>query len=84
MFWAYFHDYCKQSKNEAVCSEVQTRFGDFHLATSKKRSSGRIFKIFASRNEGISREVQTHFGISLPASFTEKVLGQFHDLCVLK
>jgi len=42
-----------------------------------KKSSGRIFSIFASKNEGICREVQTHFGISLPASFTEKVLGNF-------
>jgi len=40
-----------------------------------KKSSGRIFSIFASKNEGIFREVQTHFGSSLPASFTEKVLG---------
>jgi len=40
-----------------------------------KKSSGRIFSIFASKNEGICREVQTHSGISLPASFTEKVLG---------
>jgi len=41
----------------------------------KKKSSGRTFSIFASKNEGICCEVQTHFGSSLPASFTEKVLG---------
>jgi len=40
-----------------------------------KKGSRRIFSIFASKNEGISREVQTHFGSTLPASFTEKVLG---------
>jgi len=40
-----------------------------------KKSSGRIFSIFASKNESVSREVQTLFGSSLPASFTEKVLG---------
>jgi len=40
-----------------------------------KKSSGRIFSIFVSKNEGIGCEVQTHFGSSLPASFTEKVLG---------
>ena len=41
----------------------------------KKKSSGRIFSIFASKNYGICREVQTHLGSPLPASFTEKVLG---------
>jgi len=61
-------------KNEALCSEVQTHLEVFTLKVQKK-SSGRIFKIFASKNEGISRHVQTHFGSSLPASFTEKVLG---------
>jgi len=50
-------------------------FWGFHFAGQKK-SSGRIFSIFASKHEGISRELQTHFGSSLPASFTEKVLGE--------
>ena len=49
-------------------------FGGFHLASLRK-SSGRIFKIFASKNKGISHLVQTHFGSSLPASFAHKVLG---------
>ena len=40
-----------------------------------KKISGHIFSIFASKNEGICREVQMHFGSSLPAGFTEKVVG---------
>jgi len=40
-----------------------------------KKSSGRIFSIYASKNEAVCREIQTHFGSSLPASFTEKVVG---------
>jgi len=60
-------------KNEAVCREVQAHLEVFTLQV--KKSSGRIFSIFASKNEGICCEVQTHFGNSLPASFTEKVLG---------
>jgi len=39
------------------------------------KCSGRIFTIYAFKNEAVCREVQTHFGSSLPASFTEKVLG---------
>jgi len=33
------------------------------------------FLDFCVQKQGICREVQTHFGSSLPASFTEKVLG---------
>ena len=40
-----------------------------------KKSSGRIFTIFASKNEDVSREIQTQFGSSLPAIFKEIVLG---------
>jgi len=39
------------------------------------KCSWRIFTIYAFKNEAVCREVQTHFGSSLPASFTEKVLG---------
>jgi len=39
------------------------------------KCSGRIFTIYASKNEAVCREIQTHFRSSLPASFTEKVLG---------
>jgi len=39
------------------------------------KCSGRIFTIYASKSEAVCREIQTHFGRSLPASFTEKVLG---------
>ena len=39
------------------------------------KCSGRIFTIYASKNEAVCPEIQTHFRSSLPASFTEKVLG---------
>ena len=80
------------SQIKAVCHEVQmhffsypppkftkmfwVHFWDFHFASKKIKTSGRIFSIFASKSEGISSEVQTHFGSSLPASFTEKVIGE--------
>ena len=51
-------------------------FWGFHFAC-KKKSSGRILSILASKNEGISREVQMHFGSSLPASFTESYWRNF-------
>jgi len=62
----------KKTKRFAV--DVQTHFGSFRLVRLMK-SSGRIFTICASKNEAVFCEVQTHFGRSLPASFTEKVLG---------
>jgi len=34
-----------------------------------------IFTIYASKNEVVCCEVQMHFGNSLPARFTEKVVG---------
>jgi len=40
-----------------------------------KKSSGRIFPIYASKNEAVCRGAQTHFESSVPASFTENVLG---------
>ena len=73
MFWAHFLDFWVQKRSCLQWSpDAFWRFSPCNLT---KKSSERIFKIFASRNEGISREVQTHFVISLPASFTEKVLG---------
>jgi len=57
------------------CCEVQTHFGSFRLSNFTKKSSGRIFPIYASKNEVVCREIQTHFGSFLPASFTEKVVG---------
>jgi len=39
------------------------------------KCSGRFFTIYAFKNEAVCHEVQTHFGSSLPARFTEKVLG---------
>jgi len=50
-------------------------FGSFRLSSFIKKSSRRIFPIYASKNEVVCRGVQTHFGSSLPASFTEKVVG---------
>jgi len=44
------------------------------LQVLKKRLS-RNSTICASKSEAVCREVQTHFGSSLPASFTEKVVG---------
>jgi len=40
-----------------------------------QKSSGHNFTSCASKNEAVCHEIQTHFGSSLPASFTEKVVG---------
>jgi len=49
-----------------------------------QKKFGRIYPIYASKNEAVCREIQTHFGSSLPASFKENVVAQFHDLCAQK
>jgi len=41
------------------------------------KSYGPIFSIFAFKNEAVCCWVQTHFGSSLPARFTQEVLGAF-------
>jgi len=72
-FWAQFLDLCVQKRSGLLCSSDV--FWKFSLCEGYKKSSGRIFPIFASRNEGVCREVQTHFQSSMPARFTEKVMG---------
>jgi len=62
-------------KDEAVCYEVQTHFGSFHLASLVKKSSGYIFTIYASKNEVVCCEVQAHFGSSRFARFMKKIQG---------
>jgi len=42
-----------------------------------QKMSGRIFTIYMLKNEAVCREVHTHFASSLPARFTEKLLGAF-------
>jgi len=49
----------------------------FTLLKKRKKSSGRIFKMFASRNKGISCEVQTPFDSFRLARFVKKDLGAF-------
>jgi len=42
----------------------------------KKKVLGAFSRFLRPKTKGISREVQTYFGNSLPASFTEKVIGK--------
>ena len=42
-----------------------------------QKSSGHIFKKFASRNEAVGCRVQTQFGSFSLASFVKKILGAF-------
>ena len=71
--WAQFHDLCVQKWSGLLwSSDAFWKLSPFKLY---KKSSGRILPIYASKNEAVCRAVQTHFGSSLPASFTEKVLG---------
>ena len=71
--WAQFHDLCVQKWSCVLWSS--DAFWKFLPCKLYKKSSGHIFPIYASKNEAVCCEVQTHFGSSLPASFTEKVLG---------
>jgi len=63
---------CPKTKRFAVTFR---RILDVFALQGCRKSSGRIFLIFASKNEAVCRGIQTHFGRSLPVSFTEKVLG---------
>jgi len=72
-FWAQFHDLCVQKWSSLLWSS--DAFWKFSTCEFYRRSSGHNFSIYASKNEAVCCEVQTHFGSSLPASFTEKVLG---------
>jgi len=71
--WAHFLDFFVQKWSGLLwCSDA---FWEFFFCKLYKQSSGRIFSIYASKNEAVCCEVQTRFGSSLPARFTEKVLG---------
>jgi len=70
---AQFHDLCVQKWSCLLWnSDAFWKFSPFKLC---KKSSGLIFTICAYKNEAVCREIQTHFESSLPASFTEKVVG---------
>jgi len=62
------------SKNEAVFRGVQTLLEVLCLRVLQK-SSRRNSTIYVSKNEAVCCVAQTHFESSLPARFTEKVLG---------
>ena len=68
MFWAHFHDFCVQKRS---CLPWNSdAFWTFSAYKLYRKGSGRNFSICASKNEAVC-----HFGHSLPANFTEKVLG---------
>ena len=72
-FWEHFLDVCVQKWSCLLWSS--DAFLTFSSCMLYMKCSGRIFTIYASKNEAVCRENQTHFRCSLPASFTEKVLG---------
>ena len=72
-FWAIFHDIHVQKCSGLLWNSHA--FVKLSLFKLYKKSSGRIFPIYASKNKAVCRGAQTHSGSSLPASFTEKVLG---------
>ena len=73
MFWAHFHDVCVQKRSDLRWSSDW--FWKFSSCKFHSKSCGHNFSICASRNEAVFCEVQTHFESTLPASFTEKLLG---------
>jgi len=74
-FWAQFHDLCVQYWGCFLGS--LDAFWRFSPCQVYKKSFVRIFTIYVSKNEAVCREVQTYFGSSVPARFTEKVMGSF-------
>ena len=74
-FWALLHDLCVQKWSSLLWSS--DAFWKFSSCTLCKKSSGRIFPIFASKNEAVCHEVQAHFGSSRLARFVKNVLGAF-------
>ena len=82
MFWAHFHDLCVQKQSCLPCSS--DAFWKFSGCKFYRKSSGRNAAIFASKNESVRREVQMHSGSSIPASFTETVLGAIPRFMCLK
>jgi len=72
-FSAQFPELCIQKWSCFLWSSDS--FWKFSPYKLYKKSSGRIFPVCASKNEAVCREVQMHSGTSLPASFTEKVVG---------
>ena len=73
--WVHFHNFCIQKWSCLLLSSVA--FWKLWLCLVYEESFGCIFMIYASKNEAVCCWVQTHFESSLPARFTEKVLGAF-------
>ena len=73
MLWTHFHNLCVQKRSCLPWSS--DAFWKFSACKFYRKGSGRNSTICESKNEAVCCEVQTHFGSSLPASFTEKVLG---------
>ena len=72
-FWVHFYDLCVQKRN---CLPWNSdAFRKFSACKFYRKSCGRNSTICASKNEAICREIQTHSGRSLPARFTEKIVG---------
>jgi len=72
-FFAQLHDICGQKRSGSLWSS--DAFWTFSPCMIYIKCSGHIFTICASKNEAVCCEVQAQFGSSLPARFTEKVLG---------
>ena len=70
-FMTHHLDFCVQKRTcMLLSSDTFWKFSPYEVY---EKSSGCIFKIYASINEAVFCEVQTDFGSSLPARFTEKV-----------
>ena len=74
-FLAHYHDLCVQKWSCLLLNS--DAFLKFSLCEVYEENSGRIIMIFASTNKAVCCEVQAHFESSLPATFTEKVMGVF-------
>ena len=74
-FWAHFHNFCIQKQSCSLWSS--NAFFKFSACKVYKKSSGRIFTIYAFKRETLWCEVQKNFGSFHFARFVNKVLGAF-------
>ena len=81
MFWAHFHDFCVQKRSCLLWSPGSFwRFSPCRL----KKSSGRIFSIFASKNEDVCVKFRRIFDVFALHALYKMFWAHFHDLCVQK
>ena len=72
------------SKNEAVCYEVQTHFGSFHLSRFIKKVLGAFSQFMRPKTKLIAMKFRRILEVLCLQGLQKKFWATFHDLCVQK